>query len=60
MKREIPFFNFKREVAELRQEIFEAIDRVFDSGWFILGDEVTAFEREFSSYIGAKYGISLN
>lgn len=60
VKREVSLANFKREVAEIRQEIFEAIDRVFDSGWFILGDEVTAFEREFSSYVGAKYGISLN
>jgi dTDP-4-amino-4,6-dideoxygalactose transaminase len=60
VKREIPFVNLKRELAGIRQEIAEAIDRVCGSGWFILGDEVTAFEREFSSYSGAKYGIGVN
>ena len=60
MKREIPFFNGKREHAEIRQEISEAIERVFESGRFVLGDEGAAFETEFSSYIGAKHGIGVN
>jgi len=60
VKREIPFFNFKREHAEIQQEISEAVERVCDSGWFVLGDEVAAFEREFSRYVGAKYGIGVN
>jgi len=60
MKREIPFFNFKRERAGIQQGIFEVIERVFESGRFVLGDEGTAFETEFSSYIGAKYGIGVN
>lgn len=60
MKRETPFFNAKREHAELRHELSEAVKRVCDSGWFVLGDEVAAFEREFSSYVGAKHGIGVN
>jgi len=60
VKREIPFFNLKREHAEIQQEISEAVERVCDSGWFVLGDEVAAFEREFSRYVGAKYGIGVN
>jgi dTDP-4-amino-4,6-dideoxygalactose transaminase len=60
LKRAIPFFNFKTEHIGIQQEISEAIERVFESGRFILGDEGTAFEREFSSYIGAKYGIGVN
>jgi dTDP-4-amino-4,6-dideoxygalactose transaminase len=60
VKREIPFFNAKRENALIQQEISEAIERVFDSGRFILGDEGAAFETEFSNYIGAKYGIGVN
>ena len=60
MKREIHFFDFRREHAEIEQEIAKAIERVFDSGRFVLGDEGAAFETEFSSYIGAKYGIGVN
>ena len=60
MKREIPFFNLKREHAGVQREISEAFKRVCDSGWFVLGDEVAAFEAEFSSYVGAKYGIGVN
>jgi dTDP-4-amino-4,6-dideoxygalactose transaminase len=60
VKRKIPFFDFKRERTEIQQEISEAIERVFESGRFVLGDEGAAFETEFSSYIGAKYGIGVN
>jgi dTDP-4-amino-4,6-dideoxygalactose transaminase len=60
VKRQIPFFNAKREHAEIRQEISEAVERVCDSGRFVLGDEVNAFEKEFSSYVGAKHGIGVN
>jgi len=60
VRREIPFFNSKREHAWIKQEISEAVERVCDSGWFILGDEAAAFETEFSSYVGAKYGIGVN
>jgi dTDP-4-amino-4,6-dideoxygalactose transaminase len=60
VKREIPFFDFTRENAWIQQEISEAIERVFESGRFVLADECTAFETEFSSYIGAKYGIGVN
>ena len=60
MKINVPFFNAKREHAALHRQILEALERVCESGQFILGDEVAAFEREFSSYVGAKYGISVN
>jgi dTDP-4-amino-4,6-dideoxygalactose transaminase len=60
VKREIPFFDFKRENAWIQQELSDAIERVFKSGRFVLADEGAAFETEFSSYIGAKYGIAVN
>src|ERR1035437_254425 len=60
VKREIPFFSFKREYAEIQEELSEAIERVFESGRFVLGDEVASFETEFSSYVGTEYGIGVN
>jgi dTDP-4-amino-4,6-dideoxygalactose transaminase len=38
---------------EDRPQVRAAIDRVLDSGWFILGPEVAAFEQEFADAAGA-------
>jgi dTDP-4-amino-4,6-dideoxygalactose transaminase len=46
------FLMFKDEYEQ------KALD-VLNSGWYILGKEVTAFEKEFASYIGANYCVSL-
>lgn len=40
-------------------EIKAAIDRVLQSGTYILGPEVDAFEREFAAYCGVEYCISV-
>ena len=56
----IPFVDLKREYAEISEEMTQAIERVVQSGWFILGEEVKKFEEEFSKYIGTKYGIGVN
>lgn len=46
------------KVNELhRVEIDEAIKRVLDSGWYLLGKEVEAFEKEFAEYCGTKYCV---
>jgi len=37
-----------------KPEIDEAIQQTLDSGWYILGRQVTEFEREFAGYLGAK------
>jgi dTDP-4-amino-4,6-dideoxygalactose transaminase len=41
--------DFGRQVAAIRPEIDAAIARVLDSGWFVLGPEVEAFERELAA-----------
>ena len=48
----VPFGSVKRELDECGDEIRTAINRVIESGWFILGPEVEDFEAEFSSYLG--------
>lgn len=42
-----------------KAEIDAAIHSVLDSGWYVLGREAEAFEREFSAYIGVDYGIGV-
>lgn len=48
------------KVNELhRSEIDEAIKRVLDSGWYLLGKEVESFEKEFAEYCGTKHCIGV-
>lgn len=56
----VPFVDFKREYLEIKKEVDGAIKRVLESGWFILGDELKNFEKEFASYLGVKYVIGVN
>lgn len=42
-----------------KADIDAAISRVLNKGWYILGEEVQAFEAEFASYIGARHGIGV-
>jgi len=49
----------KTPYQELRDELDVAYHRVMESGWYILGDEVEAFEEEFSRYCGSKYCIGV-
>jgi dTDP-3-amino-3,4,6-trideoxy-alpha-D-glucose transaminase len=50
----VPFVDFKAHVRGMRGEIDAAVARVLDSGWFILGPEGEAFERELAAWLGAK------
>lgn len=44
---------------ECQADIDAAIHRVLDSGWYILGDEVRAFEAEFAEYVGVRHGVGV-
>jgi len=50
----VPFVDFKAHVRAMRGEIDAAVARVLDSGWFILGPEGEAFERELAAWLGAR------
>lgn len=56
----IPFFDFKKEYAELKDEINNCLSEVLTKGYFVLGEEVQNFETAFSDYIGTKYGLGVN
>lgn len=51
----IQFLNIASTYTELKQEIDASISGVFNKSWFILGEEVKCFEKEFAAYCGAKY-----
>src|SRR5579884_2213260 len=48
----VPMLDLSRQYASIRQEVLAAIARVCDSQRYILGDEVTVFEREFAALCG--------
>jgi dTDP-4-amino-4,6-dideoxygalactose transaminase len=55
----VPFLDLKAPYAELREEFDAAFRRVAESGWFILGSEVAAFESEFAAYCGARHCVGV-
>ena len=55
----IPFLDLKASYVELKDQIDEAIARVLNSGWYILGPEVEAFEADYARYCGAQHCVSL-
>lgn len=55
----IRFDNFKVQYAALKEEIDEAVRKVLESGWFIMGKELEAFEKELAAYIGCKYCVGV-
>lgn len=52
-------FNLQRDSKDIKDELREAFFEVLDSGEFVLGEQVSLFEKEFSQYIGTKYGIGV-
>ena len=46
----IPFNDPSASYIKHKEEIDMAIHRVLDSGWFVLGKEVFAFEKEFAAF----------
>ena len=55
----IPFNQLKPLHDQLAAEVNAALLRVADSGWYILGPEVEAFEREFAAYHGVRHAIGV-
>ncbi len=51
----IPFLDLKPVYSELENELDSAYKRVISSGYYILGEEVELFEKEFAGYCGAKF-----
>ena len=41
------------------KELVSAFSRVLDSGWYIMGEELEQFEKEFAEYCGVKYCIGV-
>jgi dTDP-4-amino-4,6-dideoxygalactose transaminase len=55
----VPLFDSATPLAALRGELRAAVERVMDSGRYILGPEVAAFEAEFAAYCGVEHAVGV-
>src|SRR5438552_10541988 len=55
----IPFLDLHETYQELKSELTAAFQKVMDSGWYILGQEVSKFEEEFASFCGVNHCIGV-
>jgi len=55
----IPLVDLVAQYRSIRGEIDQAIQSVLESGTFILGDNVAAFEEEVATYLGVRHAIGV-
>jgi len=56
----VPLLDLKAQYAAIREEVRQAMDRVADSQYFILGPEVEALEKEIAGYSQCEFGIGVS
>ena len=55
----IKFLDLQKTTQAHSDDIKEAINRVVDSGWYLLGNEVKTFEQNYAQFIGSKHCIGV-
>lgn len=55
----IPLANPKAQYLSYQTQISEAVQRVLNSGWYVLGEELEKFEQDFADYLGANFCVGV-
>ena len=55
----VPFLELKPTYLEFKEEFDAAYHRVMDSGWYLMGNEIESFEREYAAYCGVKHCVAV-
>jgi dTDP-4-amino-4,6-dideoxygalactose transaminase len=55
----VPFLDLTSQLESIREEIMDAVDRVFTSGQFVGGEWVERFEEQFARFVGSRYAIGV-
>lgn len=55
----VPFQEFRAAYKELKAELDDAYQRFMESGWYVLGKEVSSFEEEYAAYCEAKHCVGV-
>ncbi|KLD62808.1 DegT/DnrJ/EryC1/StrS family aminotransferase [Dyella japonica] len=56
---DVPFLSLREVNARYADELKAAASRVIDSGWYVMGEELAAFEREFAAYCGVAHAVGV-
>ncbi len=55
----IKFLDLQKINAQYNEELKEASNRIIDSGWYLLGEELTNFENNYASYCKSQYALGV-
>lgn len=56
---QVPFLSFSPQHQPIREEVLQALARVYDSQWFVLGKEVTDFEAAYAKFNNTKHSVGV-
>ncbi len=56
----VPYVDLGLQAREIKKELLAACEKVIDSGHYILGPSLAAFEKEFADYCGTKYAVGVS
>jgi len=56
----IPFLNFDPMHRDVREEIIQSFQEVYDSNWFVMGKKLEAFEKEYANFSQTKYAVGVS
>jgi len=56
----VPYSALAAEASLVKEDLLRAVENVLDSGRYILGPEVVAFEREFADYCQTKFSVGIS
>ena len=55
----IPFFDLKQQYQAIQSELHKSIQDVFDSSYYVMGNQLKQFEQEFANYSGAQKAMGV-
>src|SRR4030067_793426 len=55
----VPYSALATEASLVKKDLMQAVENVLDSGRYVLGPEVAAFEREFADYCHSKFAAGV-
>ncbi len=56
----IPFLNFAPMHSEIKSEMMDAFEKVYDSYWYVLGNKVSAFETAYAEFNQTKFAVGVS
>lgn len=56
----IPFLSFESTNQQIKQEILSSFEKFFDSAWYVLGENVKQFEKEYANFNGVTHCVGVS